>query len=62
MEQNGIFELLKQVEEGKKTAQEAMSDISLEPEMLVGNYADIGRSRRSIFPRSHKLFQQLAVL
>ena len=45
MEQNGIFELLKQVEEGKKTAQEAMSDISLEPEMLVGNYADIDLHR-----------------
>ena len=45
MEQNGIFELLKQVEEGKKTAQEAMLDISLEPEMLVGNYADIDLHR-----------------
>ena len=45
MEQKGIFELLKQVEEGKKTAQEAMSDISLEPEMLVGNYADIDLHR-----------------
>ena len=45
MEQNGIFELLKQVEEGKKTAQESMSDISLEPEMLVGNYADIDLHR-----------------
>ena len=45
MEQNGIFELLNQVEEGKKTAQEAMSDISLEPEMLVGNYADIDLHR-----------------
>ena len=36
---------MKQVEEGKKTAQEAMSDISLEPEMLVGNYADIDLNR-----------------
>ena len=36
---------MKQVEEGKKTAQEAMSDISLEPEMLVGNYADIDLHR-----------------
>lgn len=36
---------MKQVEEGKKTAQEAMSDICLEPEMLVGNYADIDLHR-----------------
>ena len=36
---------MNQVEEGKKTAQEAMSDISLEPEMLVGNYADIDLHR-----------------
>ena len=36
---------MKQVEEGKKTAQESMSDISLEPEMLVGNYADIDLHR-----------------
>ena len=36
---------MKLVEEGKKTAQEAMSDISLEPEMLVGNYADIDLHR-----------------
>ena len=36
---------MKQVEEGKKTAQEAMLDISLEPEMLVGNYADIDLHR-----------------
>ena len=41
MEQDAVFSLLKQVENGTKTAQEAMSDISLRPEMLVGNYADI---------------------
>lgn len=45
MEQEAIYRLLKEIEDGKKTAQEAMSDITLRPEMLVGNYADIDLHR-----------------
>ena len=45
MEREIMFQLLKQIEEGSKTAQEAMEDISLSPEMLVGNYADIDLHR-----------------
>lgn len=45
MEQNGIYELLRQIEEGKLTAQEALHDVRLQPEMLVGNYADIDLHR-----------------
>lgn len=45
MEQEAIYTLLKQIEDGKKTAQEAMSDINFQPEMLVGNYADIDMHR-----------------
>lgn len=45
MQQEAIFQLLKQIEEGKMTAQEAMNDIHLQPEMLVGNYADIDMHR-----------------
>lgn len=45
MEQEAIYRLLKEIEDGEKTAQEAMSDITLRPEMLVGNYADIDLHR-----------------
>lgn len=45
MQQDAIFQLLKQIENGKMTAQEAMADIHLQPEMLVGNYADIDMHR-----------------
>ncbi|MEE0692415.1 MAG: nickel pincer cofactor biosynthesis protein LarB [Lachnospiraceae bacterium] len=45
MQQEAIFQLLKQIEEGKMTAREAMDDIHLQPEMLVGNYADIDMHR-----------------
>ena len=45
MQQEMIFQLLKQIEDGKITAQEAMADIQMQPEMLVGNYADIDMHR-----------------
>ncbi len=45
MEQNEIYELLKKVESGKLTAGEALRDVSLQPDMLVGNYADIDLHR-----------------
>lgn len=45
MEQKEIYKLLQQVQDGKITADEAMSDISLQPDMLVGNYADIDLHR-----------------
>lgn len=45
MEREQMFQLLKQIEDGTRTAQEAMEDISLSPEMLVGNYADIDLHR-----------------
>ncbi len=45
MEQDEIYRLLQQVERGEKTAAEALSDISLQPQMLVGNYADIDLHR-----------------
>jgi hypothetical protein len=45
MEKEEIYRLLQQVQAGQKTADEAMSDISLQPELLVGNYADIDLHR-----------------
>lgn len=45
MEQEEIYKLLRQVQSGEKTADQAMSDISLQPELLVGNYADIDMHR-----------------
>lgn len=45
MEQEEIYRLLHQVQAGEKTAEQAMSDISLQPELLVGNYADIDMHR-----------------
>lgn len=45
MERNEIYELLRQVQAGEKTADEALSDITLQPELLVGNYADIDLHR-----------------
>lgn len=46
MEQNEIYNLLKEVEAGKRTADEAFSDVRLQPELLVGNYADIDLHRQ----------------
>ncbi len=45
MEKTEIFELLKRVESGETSAEQALKDISLQPEMLVGNYADIDLHR-----------------
>jgi hypothetical protein len=45
MEKEELFRLLEQVQSGERTAAEAMSDISLQPELLVGNYADIDLHR-----------------
>lgn len=45
MEQKEIYDLLKQVETGTRTAEDAMKDITLKPELLVGNYADIDLHR-----------------
>lgn len=45
MEQKEIYELLKKVEAGELTADQAASDITLKPELLVGNYADIDLHR-----------------
>ena len=41
MERKELFELLKKVESGQMTAEQGMQDMSLQPDMLVGNYADI---------------------
>lgn len=45
MEQKELLEVLMQVQAGSLTAEEAMKDIHLQPEMLVGNYADIDLHR-----------------
>lgn len=45
MNQEEIYQLLKQVETGEKSAKEAAADISLKPDVLVGNYADIDLHR-----------------
>lgn len=45
MEKNEIYNLLRQIERGERTADEAIADISLQPDMLVGNYADIDLHR-----------------
>lgn len=45
MKQEEIYSLLKQIQSGEKTPEEAMSDIRLQPELLVGNYADIDMHR-----------------
>ena len=41
MEREELRILLEKVESGQQTAADALSDISLQPDMLVGNYADI---------------------
>ena len=41
MEREELRILLEKVESGQQTAEDALSDISLQPDMLVGNYADI---------------------
>ena len=45
MEQKEILELLKRVSSGTMTPEEAMNDIALQPNMLVGNYAEIDLHR-----------------
>ncbi|MCD7744681.1 MAG: nickel pincer cofactor biosynthesis protein LarB [Lachnospiraceae bacterium] len=45
MEQQELFQLLKQVYEGARTPEQAMEDIRIQPDMLVGNYADIDLHR-----------------
>lgn len=45
MEREELRALLEKVESGERTAAEALSDISLQPDMLVGNYADIDLHR-----------------
>lgn len=45
MEREELRTLLEKVESGQKTAADALSDISLQPDMLVGNYADIDLHR-----------------
>ena len=41
MEQKEIYQLFRQVEAGALSAEEAMRNVDLQPEMLVGNYEDI---------------------
>ena len=38
MEQEQIFHLLKQVQSGERTPEDALRYLKLEPEMQVGNY------------------------
>ncbi|MCD7819660.1 MAG: nickel pincer cofactor biosynthesis protein LarB, partial [Lachnospiraceae bacterium] len=45
MEQSDIYRLLQQVADGTRTPEEAMKDIRMQPDMLVGNYADIDLHR-----------------
>lgn len=45
MEKDDIYRLLQQVYEGSRTPDEAMADIRMQPDMLVGNYADIDLHR-----------------
>ena len=45
MEQKELYSLLQKIQAGELTADEAMSDITLKPELLVGNYADIDQHR-----------------
>lgn len=45
MEQEQIYDLLQQLQAGKKSPEEVMQYLKLEPEMQVGNYADIDLHR-----------------
>lgn len=45
MEQEQIYDLLQQLQAGKKSPEEVMRYLKLEPEMQVGNYADIDLHR-----------------
>lgn len=45
MEREELRTLLEKVESGQQTAADTLSDISLQPDMLVGNYADIDLHR-----------------
>lgn len=45
MEQEQIYQLLKEVQDGTRTPDEALQYLKLEPEMQVGNYADIDLHR-----------------
>lgn len=52
MKQNEIYELLKQIQDGQKTAEQALSELQLQPDMSVGNYAtiDLDREKRQGMP------------
>ena len=52
MEQNKVYELLKQIQDGQKTAEQALSEIQLQPDLPVGNYAtiDLDRQKRQGMP------------
>lgn len=45
MDQKEILELLQRVHSGAVTPEEALQDIALQPQMLVGNYAEIDLHR-----------------
>ncbi len=45
MEEKELLELLRQVQSGELTAEEAVHDIRLQPELQVGGYADIDLHR-----------------
>lgn len=52
MEQKEVYELLKQIQDGQKTAEQALSELHLQPDMPVGNYAtiDLDRQKRQGMP------------
>ncbi|MCD8348273.1 MAG: nickel pincer cofactor biosynthesis protein LarB [Lachnospiraceae bacterium] len=45
MDNQDIYELLRQVSDGTRTPEQALNDIRMQPDMLVGNYADIDLHR-----------------
>ncbi|MCD8336217.1 MAG: nickel pincer cofactor biosynthesis protein LarB [Lachnospiraceae bacterium] len=45
MDNQDIYELLRQVSDGIRTPEQALEDIRMQPDMLVGNYADIDLHR-----------------
>lgn len=52
MKQNEIYELLKQIQDGQKTAEQVLSELQLQPDLSVGNYAtiDLDREKRQGMP------------
>lgn len=46
MERKELYEVLKRLESGELTADQAMQSVSLHPDMLVGDYADIDLHRQ----------------